>query len=149
METRPTSLAGFFEADHDEVDALLESVPFEDPAAALPLLREFDRRLERHIVWEEELLFPAAAQAAPMLGAGPIPVMLDEHSEIRAAKAAALAALERGDGAAARRAIERMTAVLAPHNRKEEMILYPACDDAVPDAAARAVLERVLREAGK
>jgi len=134
------TISGFFERDHDEIDALLAAVDFERPADALPRLLEFDRRLERHIAWEEELLFPAAARLAPPLADGPIAVMRQEHRSIRAHKLEALAALRAGDGSGAKRGVERMLEVLGPHNRKEERILYPMCDDLLAGAEAGRIL---------
>ena len=80
------TISEFFATDHDEIDAILAAVNFDAPVEALARLKEFDRRLERHIVWEEEVLFPAAARAEPGLGRGPIAVMKMEHVEIRDAK---------------------------------------------------------------
>lgn len=136
-------ISSFFERDHAEIDAVLESVPFAKPKEAAARFAEFDRRLERHIEWEESILFPAVAEKAPELEGGPLAVMRQEHKEIRAAKAAAQAALKEGDGPQARRDTDAMLSVLKPHNRKEEQILYPACDELLDDGERRAVLERV------
>ncbi len=149
MNGASESISEFFATDHDEIDALLAAVPFGAPQEALPLLREFDRRLERHIRWEEEILFPTAAEAAPFLGGGPIPVMLAEHEAVRGAKAAAVKALERGDAAAARRAVSTLTACLTPHNDKEEGILYPACDEALSPVEAEVLLNRIRAAASQ
>lgn len=136
------AITTFFEKDHDEIDALLAGVDFSAPAAAASLA-EFDRRLERHIVWEEDILFPAAARLAPPLADGPIAVMRAEHRAIRALKTAARAALEAGDAVAARARVAEMLDVLGPHNRKEEQILYPMCDRVLDGAGVRAVLDAV------
>jgi iron-sulfur cluster repair protein YtfE (RIC family) len=141
-------IAEFFERDHDEVDALLNAVPFAEPARAAAPFDEFIRRLERHIDWEETILFPAAAQAAPMLGAGPIPVMLSEHERIRDAMTSIRESLARGDGGGARAGVLRLLSVLGPHNEKEEKILYPSCDAALSPAAAEKILARVRAGAG-
>lgn len=136
-------IAEFFENDHHEIDVLLEKVDFTDVPAAAAGLAEFDRRLERHIVWEEDVLFPAAARAMPALAQGPIAVMRVEHRTIRDLKSAAREALARGDGPSAKARVEEMLAVLGPHNRKEEQILYPMCDRLLAGPAARVVLEAV------
>ena len=70
-----TTITEFFEQDHKEIDALVEGLTFDSPRA-LERFERFDARLERHIHWEESLLFPAAARHAPQLQAGPIGVML-------------------------------------------------------------------------
>lgn len=140
MTTRTETISGFFAKDHDEIDAILSRADFRDPAAALPILKEFDYRLERHIIWEETVLFPAAARVDPALAQGPIPVMLHEHIVIRAAKAKALESLRRGDGMAAMTRIQEMLVVLAAHNAKEESILYPSCDRLIPRDEAASLL---------
>lgn len=128
------TISAFFENDHREIDAILERTAFASPSA-LADFSEFDARLERHIRWEEELLFPAVAAKAPPLEMGPIRVMKMEHVAIRQHKAAALAALKAGDGAAAKAHSEAMLQVLTGHNRKEEAVLYPACDQMLASEA--------------
>jgi regulator of cell morphogenesis and NO signaling len=141
MNAENRTISAFFEKDHDEIDAILAAVDFKDAAAALPKLQEFDRRLERHIVWEEDVLFPAADRAAPQLGRGPIAVMLMEHVEIRAAKVRASECLRKGDGAGAQSYIAKMLTVLSGHNMKEEQMLYPACDQALPAEEVERMIE--------
>lgn len=134
------TISVFFEKDHDEIDALLADIDFERPAEALPLFSEFDRRLERHIVWEETALFPAAGRLAPGLAHGPIAVMLDEHRFIRKERLEALTALRAGDGRGAKRHVEAMLDVLGAHNMKEEQMLYPMCDRVLAGAEAGRIL---------
>ena len=136
-------ISEFFQKDHDEIDALLAAVDFDRAKEALPLFAEFDRRLERHIVWEEDILFPAAARLAPPLAHGPIAVMLEEHKLIRKDKRDALEALRAGDGLGAKRAVAVMLEVLGGHNMKEERILYPTCDRVLAGAEASRVLDAV------
>ena len=147
MKNEPNAIAAYFERDHDEIDALLASVDFADLKTALARFAEFDRRLERHIVWEEGTLFPAAARVAPALEEGPIAVMKMEHVAIRGLKQAALDALRRGDAPSARRLVAEMLQVLSPHNMKEEHMLYPACDGYLAGPAARAVMDEIKASA--
>lgn len=140
MTAKTETISGFFEKDHDEIDAILARADFRDAAAALPILKEFDYRLERHIIWEETVLFPAAARAEPALAQGPIPVMLHEHIAIRAAKARALECLRKGDGLCALTRIQEMLVILAAHNAKEESVLYPSCDRLIPKQEAQSML---------
>lgn len=137
------SISAFFERDHREIDAIFASVSFESPGEALAKFKEFDGRLERHINWEEDILFPAVGRKEPGLEAGPLRVMKMEHREIRENKAAALQALGKSDGKQARGFAERMCAVLRDHNGKEEMILYPACDNLLTQDEVQAVLSQV------
>ena len=136
-------ISRFFEKDRDEIDQILATVDCARPDEALPRFEEFDRRLERHIVWEESLLFPATVSAAPHLEHGPVAVVKLEHANIRAAKSEAVQCLRGGDESGARRSIERMLNVLQPHNMKEERMLFPACDQFLAGSAAADLLTRV------
>lgn len=140
MDTATLTISAFFAKDHDEIDSILARVDFRDPAAGLPVLKEFDYRLERHIIWEETVLFPAAGRAEPTLARGPIPVMLQEHVQIRTAKAKVMELMEKGDGVGALARIQEMILVLSDHNMKEENILYPSCDRMIPKDEAASLL---------
>ena len=139
------TISGFFEKDHDEIDAILTLVNFSDAKGGLAKLEEFSSRLERHIVWEEDILFPAVARVAPQFEQGPISVMLMEHVGIRGRKKDALGALRAGDGRRAKGFIDEMLGILGPHNMKEEHILYPACDQLLAGAPAEEILAIVTR----
>ncbi len=147
MDARPDidadRISSFFEKDHAEIDAILNGVPFDSPKEAVAGFKEFDRRLERHIHWEERILFPFAGRKAPRLEMGPIRVMKVEHEQIRKHKAAALDALREGDGGRAKGHMEAMAGVLRDHNAKEEQILYPACDDLLSREETQEVFEQI------
>ncbi|MBI5630706.1 MAG: hemerythrin domain-containing protein [Elusimicrobia bacterium] len=133
----------FFERDHREIDALLADVAFDSGREAAAKFAEFDARLERHIRWEESILFPAVARNAPDLAMGPIRVMSMEHELIREGKTGALAALNACDAKRARQFVEAMERVLRDHNFKEEQFLYPACDNLLSMEERRIVLQQV------
>ncbi len=141
VETK--QISNFFEQDHRQIDALFDGVRFESPKDALNPFKEFDRRLERHIRWEEEILFPAVSRKAPHLEMGPIRVMGMEHEEIRKNKAAALKALREGNGTLAKNHAQAMIEVLKEHNMKEEQILYPACDQLLSVEETAAILRQL------
>jgi regulator of cell morphogenesis and NO signaling len=128
METE--SLAAALEREHREIDegiAAFTAAP-EDPQ---PLARAI-RALRHHIYLEEEFLFPLLGEADPALRA-PVFVMLREHAQIWQS----LDALEREPGGSAGHALCRQLASrLLHHNLKEERVLYPRADDALPPAAA-------------
>ena len=55
------TITDFMEQDHDRLDGLFkdfQSAKAGDPAKAKALFSEFKRSLQRHIIWEEEILFP-------------------------------------------------------------------------------------------
>jgi iron-sulfur cluster repair protein YtfE (RIC family) len=137
------TITEFFERDHREIDAIFEKLTFQDDKKDLPLFTEFDRRLERHIDWEESILFPAVAAINPMIGQGPVRIMKMEHEAIRHSKAKARQAFEQGKPTEAREHCEAVQAALAEHNMKEERILYPACDQSLDEKTVTGILEKV------
>lgn len=148
-----TEVGSYFGRDHDEIDAILgylrKDLRVGDPhRTAARLFDEFDARLERHIRWEEEILFPAVERGESFLAEGPGRVMRLEHEEIRRLKAIAAKHLHEesptADGVArAAEAIEGMTSVLVAHNHKEESIYYPTADQLFGGEEAGEILARV------
>lgn len=137
------SITEFFERDHHEIDAIFEKLAFQDIKRDLFLFQEFDKRLERHIVWEEKILFPAIAAVNPMIGQGPVRMMNMEHEVIRHSKTNARRAFEKGELSQAREHCETVKSMLEQHNMKEEHILYPACDQALDAKAVAGILAKV------
>ena len=126
------SLAEALEREHHEIDAGIAAFTAA-PWQRQPLTRAITA-LRRHIYLEEEFLFPLLRQAGPGLAA-PVYVMLREHAQIWGT----LDALERGAyiGQGPGLALPKRLAVqLLHHNLKEEKILYPRADRALPAAAA-------------
>jgi uncharacterized protein (DUF2249 family)/hemerythrin-like domain-containing protein len=132
--------------DHDRLDALEEAAfrmrAAGDLQSAYDLYAEFSAGLQRHIGFEEELLFPAFEAGTGMPPtAGPTAVMRAEHREIREL-------LERiaggiGDAAAPVEPLrEAFHAVLGDHNLKEERVLYPGIDDLLGPAGS----DRLVRQ---
>ena len=137
------SIAEFFERDHREIDAIFEKLTFQDSKKDLSFFNEFDKRLERHILWEESILFPAVTEVNPMIGQGPVRIMNMEHEAIRHTKAKAHRAFEDGDLHQARENCEAVRSMLEQHNMKEEHILYPACDHGLDAKVVAGILEKI------
>lgn len=103
----------------------------------------FVRRTETHFRTEEEVLFPAFEQATGS-AAGPTQVMRIEHAQMRDLFAQMLAAIETRDLEVVAGAAETLLVLMQQHNMKEENILYPMCDQALPaDQIAVALKERL------
>jgi hemerythrin-like domain-containing protein len=148
----------FFSQDHREIDALIvklrgdvsgpEGAPAMDAGSLAESFRAIEERLDRHIRWEEELLFPSVEERMPELADGPGRVMRGEHQEIRAHLRGIRDALDAAQpGAetlrAVRDGIAAVEAVLGEHNEKEEQVYYPLCDSLfTPEEAAR-FLDRI------
>ena len=130
METE--SLAVALEREHHEIDAGIAAFTAV-PGNPQPLTRAI-QALRRHIYLEEEFLFPLLCEAEPGLTA-PVFVMLREHAQIWATLEALERDLDAGTGIAPGRCRE-LTVRLLHHNLKEDKVLYPRADDALPPAAA-------------
>ena len=140
---KETLISQYFEADHDRLDDLFRNFQ-RMKTTDYPRAREnfvtFKFGLQRHIVWEEEILFPLFEEKTGLVFGGPTYVMRKEHREI----ADHLEALHKKVQAADPNSDEEeksLLAVLGIHNQKEESILYPAIDNVVTEAEQKAVFE--------
>jgi DUF438 domain-containing protein len=88
-----------------------------------------------HFAREEELLFPAF-EAATGHTMGPTRVMRMEHDQMRGLFVSAAEALAAHDARRFLGVSESLMVLVQQHNMKEEQILYPMCDEVLPDAAA-------------
>jgi iron-sulfur cluster repair protein YtfE (RIC family) len=131
------------EQDHDRLDGLFkefQSAKIGDCAKATQSFSEFKRGLQRHIIWEEEFLFPRFEEETGMSEGGPTAVMRLEHRRIK----------ELLDGIHDRVAAGNMDTgeyeqelanVLLVHNTKEEAVLYPAIDRCIPAKEASELID--------
>jgi len=142
-------VAEYLEWDHDRLDGLLERasslVTSGNRAEAAALFSEFKTGLLRHIRMEEEVLFPAFEQATDFGRGGPTTVMRSEHLEIRGV----LQGIEeffkdkdRDPGEFARLR-HSLLAVLGEHNSKEEHVVYPMTDQALPPGQRDELVRRM------
>ncbi len=125
-----TTIAEFMASDHkacDEEFATAEtSALTEDWDDARAAFKAFRDDMARHFRMEEEILFPALADAGGP--AGPVQVMLMEHEQIRELLRQMDEAAERQDGQEYSGLSETLLMVMQQHNYKEENILYPIAD---------------------
>lgn len=129
MQTQ--SINQHYTEDHQQLDDLFheyQSLKSTDRWKAERAFREFKTGLERHIVWEEEILFPAFEQKLSHLQDGPTAVMRLEHQEIRKYLDAIAQKLAGEDFETDEDELALET-ILCPHNHKEEGILYPMMDE--------------------
>src|SRR5574341_1194166 len=76
----------FMAQDHDRLDDIFKNfrtVKNEDLKKAKPLFHDFKIGLQKHIVWEEEILFPIFEKKTGMYETGPTAVMRMEHRQIK------------------------------------------------------------------
>ena len=130
---KPRSIHEHYAGDHQHLDALFhqfQSLKAGDRSHAGKSFQEFKAGLERHIVWEEEILFPSFDRRFGHLQGGPTAVMRWEHQQIRKFLDAIALKLDRQDFGTEEEELG-LEAVLCPHNQKEEGILYPMIDQVV------------------
>ena len=125
-----TTISAYYTDDHDRLAELFgqfRSSKTNDPAAAREMFEEFKSGLERHIAWEEDILFPVFEAHTGMHETGPTAVMREEHRLIKHFLDTLGRKLQRGDLATDEDETGLLT-ILEEHNSKEELILYPAID---------------------
>ena len=125
------TITAYYEQDHDRLDELFKTFQTSkrsDFAKAKEAFKEFKVGLQRHIVWEEELLFPMWEEKTGMIEDGPTPVVRFEHSQIKQYLDAIHQKVE-GQNPDTDREEQALLQVLDSHNRKEERALYPAIDN--------------------
>jgi regulator of cell morphogenesis and NO signaling len=129
-----TSLAEFMKKDHDRLDDLFkrfQAMKRQNAQRARSLFHEFMTGLLRHIVWEEDILFPLfSAKADIDDDQGPTAVMREEHRQIKTFLDRIQTKIASGDPAT-EEAEHSLLKVLTAHNVKEEQILYPWMDKCV------------------
>ena len=124
------TVQGSFGHDHDRLDQLLDTyrrLKRVDFDRAKQAFKEFKFGLQRHIIWEETVLFPLFEEKTGMRDCGPTVVMRAEHREIGRHLEALHDKVRRQDADSDREEESLFQALLA-HNQKEENVLYPAID---------------------
>lgn len=125
------TITTLYAEDHDRLDELFKTFQTSkrsDFAKAKDAFKEFKVGLQRHIVWEEELLFPMWEEKTGMIEDGPTPVMRFEHEQIKQLLDAIYRKVESQDLTSDQEE-QALLNLLGSHNRKEEKALYPAIDN--------------------
>lgn len=130
-----TKISIFYSHDHDELDGYFNK--FKDTKRKnYPLAKEYFKQfkfgLQRHILWEEDILFPIFEEKTGMKENGPTAVMRQEHTQIKSLLEELHKKVQRKDPESDRQE-EDLWTVLKAHNYKEENILYPAIDQLASD----------------
>jgi iron-sulfur cluster repair protein YtfE (RIC family) len=130
----------YYEQDHDRLDGLFQEyqrLKRTDYAKAKESFKQFKFGLQRHIIWEEEILFPLFEQKTGMKD-GPTTVMRSEHRLIgKFLEAIHEKVKVRNPETDEDEA--KLLEVLGMHNQKEERILYPAIDRSIVEKERDAV----------
>jgi iron-sulfur cluster repair protein YtfE (RIC family) len=141
--TERMTISTFFGEDHDRLDGLFkefQSLKRTDFPRAKEAFKAFKFGLQRHIVWEEDLLFPLWEDKTGMSEGGPTQVMRREHRQIGDCLEAIhqKVADQNPDSDQEEQAL---LGWLGNHNLKEERVLYPAIDDVANDQERERVFQ--------
>jgi len=137
------TISEFYEKDHDQLDELFKTfqrLKRSDFAKAKEAFEAFRIGLQRHIVWEEDLLFPLWEKKTGRFEEGPTVVMRVEHRQIKQQ-------LEAIHGKAGEqnpdsdKEEQALLDLLGSHNRKEERAFYPAIDQVANAEEREAVFQ--------
>lgn len=135
------SITSYFEADHNRLDSVFKQFQKkkqESMTQAKPYFKTFNNGLKRHIVWEEDVLFPFFEEKSGMKQAGPTFVMREEHRKIGALLDQIHNKVRKGDPSSEEEETQ-LIEVLRSHNQKEEQVLYPALDRLLSEEEAAGV----------
>ena len=143
-----------FAADHDRLDELFvqfQKIKRSDYAKAREFFKQFKFGLQRHIVWEESILFPLFEKKTGLFQTGPTEVMRQEHRHVGELLEAVHQKVQQQDPNSDTEERALLEA-LAVHNQKEERVLYPMLDRLTSEeerAEAFEAMERVPEDAYK
>lgn len=91
--------------------------------------------MNRHFTLEEETLFPALARVF-LIAENPIEVMCSEHAQMRQLFEDLQMAIGARDKTSCLGILETLHFLVQQHNYKEEGVLYPMADGALPEQGA-------------
>lgn len=141
-EQKQQTISEFYAQDHDRLDQLFldfQKSKRESYPHAKEYFVAFKFGLQRHIIWEEQVLFPFFEQATGMKDHGPTVVMRHEHRIIGECLENLHKKVQKADPNSDAEE-EALLAALKTHNFKEESILYPMIDRFAAKSGALAEL---------
>jgi hemerythrin-like domain-containing protein len=134
-----TAITDSFTQDHQHCDRLLAaaeaSVGRADWSAVGAATAALVAAMDRHFALEEDVVFPALAQVFPV-AENPIEIMCSEHAQMRLLFGDLGDAVHACDKTAVLGILETLHFLVQQHNYKEEGVIYPMADSALPERAA-------------
>ncbi len=127
-----TTILEFMSVDHDRLDNKIRMYSIEklvDIERAESIFLSFKNELERHIIWEEDILFPVFEKKTGIKDGGPTSVMRMEHNQIKNHLQEIKRKLHTKKIQDPCKEEVVLFKVLESHNQKEENILYPGIDN--------------------
>jgi regulator of cell morphogenesis and NO signaling len=126
--------------DHVQLDGLFRrvrrAVELQDPAAE-SARSEFERRLMRHMSWEEDVLFPSLRAAQARYPEKKIESLVIDHARIREKLHDLGEAIRSREWTAASPAVDDLWVLLEGHNRDEEKGVYTDADRLISEEERR------------
>ena len=128
--TEQKTITALYEQDHDRLDELFKTfqqLKRSDYPKAKDAFKEFKLGLQRHIVWEEDILFPLWEKETGIKEGGATSAMRTEHRQIgQHLDAIHQKVIDQNPDSAQEE--QALLALLGSHNMKEERVLYPGID---------------------
>ena len=127
-----TTILEFMSVDHDRLDNKIRMYSTEklvDIEQAESIFLFFKSELERHIIWEEDILFPVFERKTGIKDGGPTSVMRMEHIQIKDHLQEIQRKLHAKNIQDPCEEEVALFKLLESHNQKEENILYPGIDN--------------------
>jgi len=132
--------------DHARLDRLFEQFldcKLNDAVEAMQCFTEFRNGLQRHIAWEEEILFPLFERLSGRTEVGPTSVFRMEHRQIRDLLETIGEKLQTIESDSSAEEAE-LASLLERHTQKEEDFLYPGVDKLLSPEERETVLKQML-----
>ncbi len=144
-----SSISELMTHDHRRCDEIYanaeEAIGQGDFGGAANLWKEFCVQVEQHFTLEEQVLFPGFESATGMQG-GPTMMMRGEHLQMREMLKSIASSIAQKEADDALGQCESLMIFIQQHNMKEEQVLYPMLDDALPQQEMELQINEVLAE---
>jgi iron-sulfur cluster repair protein YtfE (RIC family) len=141
-----TTILKFMSIDHDRLDNKIRMYSTEklvDIKRAETIFLSFKSELERHIIWEEDILFPVFERKTGIKDAGPTSVMRIEHIEIKKYLQEIKRKLHVKKIQDPCKEEVALFKLLESHNQKEENILYPGIDNLTSEQEKEQMIKQI------
>ncbi len=141
-----TTILEFMSEDHDRLDNKIKMYSAEklvNIEQANGIFLFFKRELERHITWEEDILFPIFERKSGIKDDGPTSVMRIEHIQIKNHLQKIKEKLHAKIIQNPCKEEVALFKMLESHNEKEENILYPGIDNLTNEQEKEQIIKQM------
>ncbi len=141
-----TTILEFMSVDHYRLDNKIRMYSTEklvDIEQAESIFLFFKSELERHIIWEEDILFPIFERKTGIKDGGPTSVMRMEHIQIKNHLQEIQKKLHAKKIQYPCEEEVALFKLLESHNQKEENILYPGIDNLTSEQEKDQMLKQI------